>query len=293
MYSDGDTPKGWVAPFRYPRINACSRLPVAFRSVPRLSSPPGAKASTECPSHAREHRTIHPRISPGIMAQTIMYRNHPHQHDDPHHRVHTDTLHTTLETQLAHTDTTASQPPRPQNASEHICRRSLGCIPPGVATQPDLGRSDFAIPVSPRRGLTRGRHPFARTSHQTARPETHQNLIHNSKEQMPGQPPPGSARHHQPSQKPLRSEVTPAIAEYAIFSATRPPRQWQGNGGERVRTDDPLLAKQVLSQLSYTPANPPGTHKSQNPGAASLVGQGGFEPPTPRLSSVCSNQLSY
>ncbi len=24
-------------------------------------------------------------------------------------------------------------------------------------------------------------------------------------------------------------------------------------GGERVRTDDPLLAKQVLSQLSYTP----------------------------------------
>ena len=24
-----------------------------------------------------------------------------------------------------------------------------------------------------------------------------------------------------------------------------------------------------------------------------LVGLGGFEPPTPRLSSVCSNQLSY
>ena len=26
-------------------------------------------------------------------------------------------------------------------------------------------------------------------------------------------------------------------------------------GDERVRTDDPLLAKQVLSQLSYTPPN--------------------------------------
>ena len=26
-----------------------------------------------------------------------------------------------------------------------------------------------------------------------------------------------------------------------------------GGGGERDRTDDPLLAKQVLSQLSYTP----------------------------------------
>jgi hypothetical protein len=62
------------------------------------------------------------------------------------------------------------------------------------------------------------------------------------------------------------------------------------NGGERVRTDDPLLAKQVLSQLSYTPTNPPAL-----PGHArkALVGQGGFEPPTPRLSSVCSNQLSY
>jgi hypothetical protein len=44
---------GWVAPFGYPRINACSRLPVAFRSVPRPSSPPGAKASTECPSYTR------------------------------------------------------------------------------------------------------------------------------------------------------------------------------------------------------------------------------------------------
>ena len=28
---------------------------MAFRSVPRPSSPPGAKASTECPSYARDH----------------------------------------------------------------------------------------------------------------------------------------------------------------------------------------------------------------------------------------------
>jgi hypothetical protein len=33
-----------------------------------------------------------------------------------------------------------------------------------------------------------------------------------------------------------------------------PLRASQSNGGgERDRTDDPLLAKQVLSQLSYTP----------------------------------------
>ena len=53
---------GWVAPFRYPRIKACSRLPMAFRSVPRLSSPPGAKASTECPyrAHSPHMHRSHP-----------------------------------------------------------------------------------------------------------------------------------------------------------------------------------------------------------------------------------------
>ena len=64
-------PCGWVAPFGYPRINACSRLPVAFRSVPRPSSPPGAKASTECPSYTRY---------PGLGAEAsslTMHRNHP------------------------------------------------------------------------------------------------------------------------------------------------------------------------------------------------------------------------
>ena len=40
---------GWVPPFRYPRINTYSQLPVAFRSVSRLSSPLIAKASTKCP----------------------------------------------------------------------------------------------------------------------------------------------------------------------------------------------------------------------------------------------------
>ena len=40
---------GRVPPFRYPRINAYSQLPAAFRSVSRLSSPPIAKASTKCP----------------------------------------------------------------------------------------------------------------------------------------------------------------------------------------------------------------------------------------------------
>ena len=43
---------GGVSPFGHPRINDRSHLPAAFRSVPRPSSPPGAKASTERPSLA-------------------------------------------------------------------------------------------------------------------------------------------------------------------------------------------------------------------------------------------------
>lgn len=84
-------------------------------------------------------------------------------------------------------------------------------------------------------------------------------------------------------------------------------------GAERDRTADPLLAKQVLSQLSYSPIQvvPPGrTRRSVNafedqihpvqpksraqsaPGQT-MVGPGRLELPTPRLSSVCSNRLSY
>ena len=43
------SPCGGVSPFGHPRINDRSHLPAAFRSVPRPSSPLGAKASTKCP----------------------------------------------------------------------------------------------------------------------------------------------------------------------------------------------------------------------------------------------------
>ena len=47
--------------------------------------------------------------------------------------------------------------------------------------------------------------------------------------------------------KPLRG-ISPHIC-FAAVSAARTGE----NGDDRVRTDDPLLAKQVLSQLSYIP----------------------------------------
>ena len=40
---------GWVAPFGHPRIKACLRLPGAYRSLPRPSSPINAKSSTMSP----------------------------------------------------------------------------------------------------------------------------------------------------------------------------------------------------------------------------------------------------
>ena len=49
MYSACNPLKEGVSPFGHLWIKACSQLPITLRSVPRPSSPPGAKASTECP----------------------------------------------------------------------------------------------------------------------------------------------------------------------------------------------------------------------------------------------------
>ena len=52
----------WVSPFGHRRVKGCSHLTVAFRSVPRPSSPLSAKASTKC-SYSLERfysHAIHP-----------------------------------------------------------------------------------------------------------------------------------------------------------------------------------------------------------------------------------------
>ncbi len=51
-------------------------------------------------------------------------------------------------------------------------------------------------------------------------------------------------------------------------------------GDEETRTPDPLLAKEMLYQLSYVPA------------PDDVVGVSGLEPETSALSGQCSNQLS-
>ena len=67
-----------------------------------------------------------------------------------------------------------------------------------------------------------------------------------------------------------------------LFFQVGSPNPLANPGGDkRDRTADLLLARQALSQLSYTPVLP------------SLVGLSGLEPPTLRLSVVRSSQLSY
>ena len=90
-------------------------------------------------------------------------------------------------------------------------------------------------------------------------------------------------------------------------------------GDEEIRTPDPLLARQVLSQLSYAPMSGYALvsiiHSEESviflklylclallsvlytmcisSNMSQLVGLGGLEPPTSRLSGVRSNHLSY
>ena len=79
-----------------------------------------------------------------------------------------------------------------------------------------------------------------------------------------------------------------------IISSQLDTRQKQFGGAERDRTADPLLAKQVLSQLSYSPVKLRVGHRVSKPGSTiSLVGPGRLELPTSRLSGVRSNHLSY
>jgi hypothetical protein len=61
-----------------------------------------------------------------------------------------------------------------------------------------------------------------------------------------------------------------------------PPLSSPSGGDEETRTPDPLLAKEMLCQLSYVPIRHPKV----------VVGVSGLEPETSALSGQCSNQLS-
>jgi len=190
-----------VAPFGHPWIKACSRLPRAFRSVPRPSSPPSAKASTRCPSLAR----------PCLIC--------PKAHEGPPHSADT-----------RRTDR------RPSPLSTH---------------------------------MPRGSHPRTCTHIHIRRPcRAPARLAPRSRERQQSDQQPGRAQQKRPNPDSQRkdhirtSPSHPEAPRQTLHSAahaleTPPP------GDDRDRTGDPLLAKQVLSQLSYAPLRKQDQHGSR------------------------------
>ena len=88
----------------------------------------------------------------------------------------------------------------------------------------------------------------------------------------------------------LFSTDEPKMFDPMIEQKSRAPRE--NGGARRDRTDDLLLAKQALSQLSYGPGERT-SHAQHDTERESMVGLGRLELPTSRLSSARSNQLSY
>ena len=91
----------------------------------------------------------------------------------------------------------------------------------------------------------------------------------------------------------------PPLSKRSLWSNA--PRRTASGGARRSRTDDILLAKQALYQLSYGPIPSRNSAKPrravidtvQGWSPAGLVGPGRLELPTLRLSGVRSNHLSY
>ena len=204
MYSDGDLHKGGVAPFGYPRIKACSRLPMAFRSVPRPSSPPGAKASTECPYRAQNPHDPSPEGS----ATPTMHRNHPQK-------------------QTASNPSQNCEPQTRTKSHTHFTSRPCASSPRSRASRQPKGYPSPRQTCRPRYAHKRTRtYSIAKDQHPRSRSRTTSGSLH-----------PSRRRH----------------IRLALPQTTQTPRPENLGGGGRDRTDDPLLAKQVLSQLSYTP----------------------------------------
>ena len=206
---------------------------------------------------------------------------------------------------------------------------------------PGPGPSGHHVQIFPRR--PRARLP-AKPPCRSIRPRPNALPLHNVKRsnRNPARPSPSGSRVLLGRADPLRGTDFPRTVRPAFFgsrqgsfkrskdkrngfasasfrlSRTRPTRQKparpEGHGGaRRDRTDDLMLAKHALSQLSYGPeetgsrqaqparsaARPNGLMARQPggrtpaPEANQMVGLGGLEPPTSRLSSARSNQLSY
>ncbi len=158
---------------------------MAFRSVPRPSSPPGAKASTECPSHTRY--TSISSLTDTPCTETILrlsYRQtrsgdrpsrsqpqNPEDRSGRNHSSHITGSHPVTASPIARAMDKNRQPDKIVHTPLNSRRRPLG----------RLSRRT-ALPVrhaTERRDVRQS----IRTNIHHTRPETHQNLIHPDKEQ--------------------------------------------------------------------------------------------------------------
>lgn len=225
------THKGRVSPFGYPRIKACSRLPVASRSVPRPSSPLGAKASTRCPS------TLEPRTSgfpkearkPGPAATTSAARQpRPSRRNaslndiDPTTRLRrSKAADRVITIKTRH----RPPPPHPKVHRQRQCRFLL-------FTMSHNGRRRPAPPKKSSSSDQIWQGPDRTTLSPRSRPY-------------------------------LRAKALRISASHRSTGALRRAERATGKngGGERVRTDDLRLAKPALSQLSYAPGETLGQNR--------------------------------
>jgi hypothetical protein len=143
-------------------------------------------------------------------------------------------------------------------------------------TKPPLSRPRGPTPVDPISPSARLPAPRARrnlvapraASHEDTSPDTPMPALASPDRQSSASPtgraagracPPRS--HH--NSLFTRQSATPPRSPASGFRLCRTHAPWPakpcfaGGGGERIRTDDLLLAKQALSQLSYTPAPAP------------------------------------
>ena len=150
---------------------------MAFRSVPRPSSPPGAKASTECPYRARKtlKPEFHPKINPDVRRHHAQEPSTPKNPvPTPHARNALSAIH--LWRPAAITDGKATTTPLNANAADRLTKAARRLLRVGQTSR------------SP--GQRFRTNPDSKTPHrstrqsipQTARPETHQNLIHTDKD---------------------------------------------------------------------------------------------------------------
>ena len=185
---------------------------MAFRSVPRPSSPPGAKASTERPSLALSHANDEPEFD-----IPILHRNHP--------------------TALLRT---VGQSPYPYAANPSPLREQR-CQANGRAIKHI--HSTHASEHNPVAGTWIALTILLRSDLQPARPDAPNPDSHVKRTKT--SPPSRKTSPHPHDHRPATPRSEAPLNAHTICFPTA--TTFASYGGGRYRTDDPLLAKQVLS----------------------------------------------